>query len=354
MLKAWIGFALMLTAAAPAAAEEAPATRRWLGELSGVPAGGPGRIVVDARLAPGYEKFETQLSGWLAVLDPALGGDDFNETCVSDRCAITAGLDSGELAIAADLGGDASGPVEGRYTYEANGEAPVAGTVRFTPLTGPPPGLSAFAPPNAITAQELSGLLDILGFEQGFTNDFEDGPPGDRERRGVAQWQAARERPGSGLILQDDLALLRKEAEAERWKHFWQNIQGRGWQGSYPAGILYIASGAGTDPTGRRFTSEKGDAYVEFSNRPPMTDEAWEALVEERTADRPGRESRGYTRVNDDMEVAYTEGGKNVSEVYHRREGSLVRMILSYPAAEAEAWAVIEPATVRAFKPYGP
>ena len=67
MLKAWIGFALMLTAAAPAAAEEAPATRRWLGELSGVPAGGPGRIVVDARLAPGYEKFETQLSGWLAA-----------------------------------------------------------------------------------------------------------------------------------------------------------------------------------------------------------------------------------------------------------------------------------------------
>lgn len=354
MLKAWIGLAFVLIAAAPAVADEAPATRRWLGELSGGPDGGPRRIALDAQLSPGDGKFETGLAGWLAVLDPALGGDHFSATCVSDRCAVTAGLEGGELAIAADLGGEASGPVEGRYTYEAYGEAPVKGTVRFTPLAGPLPGLSAFAAPDAVTAQELSGLLDILGFDQGFTNDFEDGPPGDRERRGVAQWQAARERSGGGLILQEDLALLRKEAEAERWRVFWQNIQGRGWQGGYPAGILSIASGAGTDETGRRFTSEKGDAYVEFSNRPPMTEEAWDALVEERTADRAGKESRGYTRVNDDMEVAYTEGGRNVAEVYHRREGGVVRMILSYPAADAEAWAVTEPATVRAFRPYAP
>lgn len=350
MVKVW-ALALVLIAA-PALAEEAPQTRRWLGELSGLPEGGPARIVVDARLSPGYEPFQNELEGWLAVLTPSLGGDDFDETCVSGRCAITAGLDAGELAIAADLAGETPGPTEGQYTYTANGEEAVKGVVRFTPLAGPPPGLSAFAPPDAVTAQELSSMLDILGFEQGFTNDFETGPPTDRERRGMAQWQAARERGGGGLILSDDLIVLRKEAEAERWKHFWQNIQGRGWQGSYPAGTLYIASGAGTDPTGRRFTSEKGDAYVEFSNRPPVTDEAWEALIEERTADRPGREGRGYTRVNDDFEVAYTEGGKNITEVYHRREGSLVRMILSYPVADAEAWAVTEPATVRAFRPY--
>ena len=353
MVKAWTGLALALLAA-PAFAHQAPETRRWLGELAGAPEGAPVRIVVDARRSPGYQPFQTQLEGWLAVLAPVSAGDDFDETCVSGRCAITAGLDAGELAIAADLAGDKTGPVEGEYTYTANGEAPVKGAVRFTPLAGPPPGLSAFVPPDAVTAQELSGMLDILGFEQGFTNDFATQPPTDRERRGVAQWQAARQRGGGGLILTDDLALLRKEAEAERWKHFWQNIQGRGWQGGYPAGILDIASGAGTDETGRRFTSEKGDAYVEFSNRPPVTDAAWEALVEERTADRPGREGRGYTRVNDDLEVAYAEGGQNVSEVYHRREGSLVRMILSYPAAEAEAWAVTEPATVRAFQPYAP
>lgn len=352
MLKAWIGLALMLACTAPAAAQEAPETRRWLGELSGGPEGAPRRVVLDAELSPGYEAFETRLEGWLAVLDPALGGDDFDETCVAARCAITAGLDGGELAIAADLGGESAGAIEGRYTYTAYGGEPSKGTVRFTPLTGSPPGLSAFAPPGAVTAQELSGWLDILGFEQGFTNDFEDGPPGDRERRGLAQWQAARERGGGGLILADDLAVLRKEAEDERWRVFWQNIQGRGWQGSYPAGILSIASGAGTDETGRRFTSEKGDAYVEFVARPAMTEEAWDAFVDERTADREGREGRGYTRVNNDMEIAYTEGGQNVSEVYHRREDSVVRMILSYPAAEAEAWAALEPATVRAFRPY--
>jgi hypothetical protein len=353
MLKAWVGLALAL-AAAPAAAEEAPAPKRWLGELAGLPEGAPRRIVVDAAQSPGYEAFETRLEGWLAVLEPALGGDDFDETCVSDRCAITAGLDAGELAIAADLGGEAAGPVEGRYTYTANGEAPMKGTVRFTPIAGPPPGLSAFAPPDAVSAQQLSAWLDVLGFEQGFTNDFEDGPPGDRERRGLAQWQAARERGGGGLILTDDLIALRTEAEAERYRMFWQNIQGRGWSGSYPAGILENASGAGPDGVGRRFTSAKGDAYVEFTAEPPMSEEAWDAFVEARTADREGRESRGYTRVNDDMEVAYTEGGMNVSEVYHRREGRVVRMVLSYPASEVEAWTVTEPAAVRAFRPYVP
>ena len=353
MLKVWIGLSLAL-AAAPATAQEAPQTRRWLGELAGGGEAAPKRIVVDAQLSPGYEAFESQLSGWLAVLDPALGGDDFSETCVSGRCAITAGLEGGELAIAADLGGAAAGPVEGRYTFTLYGQEPEKGTVRFTALDGAAPGLSAFAPPDAVTAQQLSGWLDILGFEQGFTNDFEDGPPGDRERRGLAQWQQARERAGGGLILADDLAALRAEAEAEQRRIFWQNIQGRGWSGAYPAGTLEVASGAGPDGVGRRFSSAGGEAYVEFTAEPPMTDEAWDAFVEARTADREGREGRGYTRVNDDMEIAYTEGGKNVSEVYHRREGGVVRMVLSYPAAEAEAWAITEPATVRAFRPYAP
>lgn len=350
MLKTWIGLALAL-AAAPALAREAPETRRWLGELAGAPEGAPARIVVDGRLSPGDQAFESRLEGWLAVLAPTPGGDDFDATYVSGRCAITAGFDAGELAVAADLAGEQREPVEGRFTFTPNGEAAVEGSVRFTPLAGPPPGLSAFAPPDAVTAHQLSGWLDILGFEQGFTNDFADGPPTARERRALAEWQAAGGRGGGGLILTDDLIALRGEAEAERWRVLWAGIDGRGWRGGYPAGILYVASGAGADGVGRRFSSETGDAYVEFTAEPPMTEETWDAFVDERTAERDGRESRGYTRVNDDLEVAYTEDEKNVAEVYHRREASMARMVLSYPAADAEKWAIFEPATVRAFRP---
>ncbi|MCC7266257.1 MAG: hypothetical protein IT546_02830 [Caulobacteraceae bacterium] len=354
MRQAIVGLALAL-AAGPAVAEDAARQVRWLGELAGMPEGAPTRIVVEASLSAGYGgPYEVSAEGWVAVLAPGSAGDDFDATCVSGRCAIDVGFDGGDLALSADLAGGADAPVAGRYTYTANGEAPVEGEARFTPLTGPAPGLSAFAAADAVSAEELSAWLDITGFEQGFTNIYQAGPPTDRERRGLAQWQAARERPGGGLLLEADLAALRAEAKAARDELFWQNIQGRGWSGSYPAGILHVASGAGSDGVGRRFASETGDAFVEFTQEPPMTEEAWDAFVEARTADREGREGRGYTRVNDDMEIAYEEAGQKINEVYHRREGGVSRMILAYPVAKQDDWRVAEAATVRAFRATAP
>ena len=62
-----------------------------------------------------------------------------------------------------------------------------------------------------------------------------------------------------------------------------------------------------------------------------MTDEAWDAFVDKATESRDGYETRGYTRVNSDMEINWESGGRITHAAYHNREGGLARLEYSLP-----------------------
>src|ERR1044072_4578250 len=111
--------------------------------------------------------------------------------------------------------------------------------------------------------------------------------------RALADWQPAVGRPGSGLVLVEDLALLRARSDAAKAAMGWTSIRGPGWRGGYPAALT---PKAGQPPRGRKYSSADGALALVVEVDPPMSDEAWDAFVDQLTEDRPGVERRGYTR----------------------------------------------------------
>lgn len=338
-------------ALAPLAAQAADDTRhlRLIGEMPPGRDDAPTQVILEIDLTPTGEAYQMRVEGWLAALAPEADGHGVDGACVEARCVINANLGYRQIAITGDFAADTP-PTEGRYVWDADNENPLKGVIKLRVLTGDAPGLGAFAPVGAIGRNELSNLLAWAGLSPGFSNDYEDGPPGDSERTALSVWQGANGRPGSGLLLAADIAALRAQAQEQRNTLGWENLKADGWTGGYPALMLPKAT---PEPNGRRFSTPTGEAHAVFAFDPPMTEEAWDAFVEARTAEREGRESRGYTRVNSDMEINYVEGGSYVAEVYHRREKGVARMVLTYPATETENWATPEAVMVRNFRAEG-
>lgn len=327
--------ALMLAAtAAPARGEEAPRLLRVLGETTSPVDGAPSRFVIDAEIRPGDADFQSEVSGWLAALSPTPDGDELEGACVEARCALSADLDYGKLALSADLTGIGA-PGSGRLSFTESGEdRPREGAVKLTLVKGTIPGLGTLAPPGAVKAAELSELLMWNGEPTGFSNSSDEAV-GWLQREALAEWQAGQDRPGAGLILEEDLARLRSETASAKAAAGWRALgdPARGWTAGYPAALLPAASAAGNQQT---FTSADGAAVLVVAVDPPLDD--FDAFVDRQTEDRPGIERRSYTRVNDDMEINFEERGRVSAAAYHNREGGFVRLEFSYPAEQRETY----------------
>lgn len=332
----------------PAMAEPAPRTLRVLGETTAPPEGVPARFVIDAVIKPG-EGFESEVEGWWTALAPGEGADDIEGTCVETRCALSADAGYRKLSLSADLAGPGA-PGGGRVALsgEEGGKGPEA-IVRFTPVTGPIAGLGELAPPDAIRAGELSDLLTWNGVATGFDNTDQDEPVGWSQRRALADWQAQQQRPGGGLVLKEDLVLLRTGAAEARARAGWTALgdPALGWTAGYPAGLLPAAA---RDGAGQRFASADGSAVLVVAVDPPLDDVAWDAFVDKVTEDRSGVDNRSYTRVNDDMEITFEEKGRVHVAAYHNREGGLVRLEFGYPADQREAWGLFDAVLPRSLR----
>lgn len=329
---------ICLLAAAARAEEGRPL--RLLGEAPTATGSAPRRFFIDAVVKPGDAPFQSQVEGWLAALPPDIGSGEVTGSCVEKACALAVDLTDGKLSLTGDL---LAGPAEGKFRFEDD----QSGAARFTPLAGMAvPDVGELAPEGAVTAQELADLLAWNGSEGGFNNTDRSGPPSDFEREGLATWQGGSGRPMTGLILTADLQALRDGVRDAKARSGWTALSGAGWSAGYPAALLPVASRNGTE---RRFASADGKALLVVSVEPARSGEDFDALVEAETADRAGIEDRGYTRVNGDMEIAFTEKGVRRSAAYHNREGAMARIVFTYPAG-AEAYQPFETLLTRSLR----
>ena len=329
-------------------AEDAPRPLRLVGEAPTAQDPAPSRFVIDARIKPGDAPFQSTVEGWFAALPPAVGSGEISGSCVEARCALSADLDEGKLAITGDLAGPAA-PSAGRFLMKDGDDKTVGqGAVSFSPAAGAIAGVGELAAPDAVSAAELAELLMWNGSETGFSNVDKDWPD-DFEREALATWQGSNERPATGLILVADLAELRAKTAEAKAAAGWMPLGGaaQGWSAGYPAKLLPKASREGTE---QRFDSADGKARLVVAIDPPLGGGGFDALVDKLTEDQPGQEDRSYTRVNDDMEISYREGGVVTSAYYHNREGALARVVFTYPADQGETYDLYKTVLPRSLK----
>jgi hypothetical protein len=345
-----IAIAVLAAAALIGAAQAEPAPRplRVLGEVAAPPEGMPARFVIDGVVTPGDAAFQSEVRGWWAALAPGEGADEIEGSCVEARCALAGDAGYGKLAISADLAGPGA-PGGGRAVLSDDDGHKGEAQVRFTPISGPIAGLGQLAAPGAVRASELSDLLMWNGSATAFSND-DDEEVDWVQRRALAEWQGQHDRQPTGLIVQEDLAALRQATQVAKAKAGWTALgdPAHGWSAGYPAALLLAAARSGSE---QRFTNADRTAVLVVAIEPPLDGAAWDALVDQQTADRPGVENRSYTRVNDEMELKYEEKGRVVVAAFHNRPGGLARLEFSYPLEQREAWGlydVVLPRSLRA------
>ncbi len=330
------GVLVLAGTGAPARGEDNPGRLlRVIGESS-APAPASRRFIIDARLKPGDAPFQSTVAGWFAALAPDTGSGEIEGSCVESRCALSVDLDAGKLGITGDLAG-AGPPGAGRVSIKGEDDkAASQGDVTFRPITGPVPDVGDLARPDAISAWDLSELLLWNESQGGFSNADKDWP--DSFERGVlAEWQGVNDRPATGLILVADLAAMRSAAAAAKAKADWKALgeAALGWSAGYPAALLPKASQAGGE---RRFESADGKASLVVSIGPAMSSEAFDAVWEQTKARAEAGESQGYTRVNSDYEISWSDKGVNYVAAAHSRDGGVARMTFSYPASQADTY----------------
>lgn len=333
-----LGVALTLAPALQAGAEPAGRTIRLVAESVSLIGGLQPRFVIDAKITPGDSAFNSEVLGWLAALPPGSGSDTLEGSCVEAQCAVTAALSSGKMALSADFAGSGP-PSAGRLILsDDDGRKIGESAMKFTPITGPVPGLGELAPIGAVGALELSDILMWSGSPTDFSH-VEEGPVSWLQRQALAEWQGQQKRHANGLILKDELALLRQRADKARAAAGWAAMGDppHGWTAGYPAALLPRAQVVNRRE--KRFSSVDGRAMLMMSVGPPMAPKAFDAFVLQQTADRPGVTNRSYTRVNDDMEITYQEGGKVVSAAFHNRAGGFARLEFSRPVDNGQIYA---------------
>ena len=293
-------------------------------------------FVIDAWVKPGDGDNQSTVEGWFSGLedDPPHGA--IEGSCVENHCALSATTSSGKLNITGQLL-EPKGPIAARFTAKDDDDKVMGqGSATLNPLTGPIPVLGPLVAPDAVRAPEF---VDLLVWNQlnAPSGDMSDGPIGEMERDTLADWQSNQSRPGTGLLFVSDLETLRAGAAAARKAAGWTALgdKAHGWSGGYPAALLPRASRAGA---AQRFSSTDGKASLTFVVEGPMTEAAFDALVERETGDHPERSEVGYNRVNGDMDVHYQQAGVVHVLAWHNHEGGLARMEFTYPTAASETY----------------
>ena len=327
-----------------AAADDGDRKLRLIGRADAAEAPTPKAFVIDAVISRGDGPLQSRVEGWFAALPPDAASGEIDGQCVEDRCVLSVDIENGKLTLTGDLAKPGASSFQGRvlrsegYDDTPAGEAAVA----YTPVGEDIPGVGRLALENAITALDLAALAVWTGASYGFSNRS-DGPVEDMERQALAQWQAAKELPGHGLILVDQLETLKADVAAARAKARWTPVQGKGWAAGYPAALLTPA-GPG------RYATADGSGSLVIAVDPPMGEEVWDTLVDSRTADTPGRETEGYTRVNDDMQIVAVAGETRSFELYRRRPGGVARLVLTYPKDRPDGLDAFEEILAREFR----
>ncbi|MDB5432488.1 MAG: hypothetical protein JWP35_3604 [Caulobacter sp.] len=336
----WTAIALAASAvlmSSPARADDDPGkVLRLVGYTTGP---GPKTFVIDARIVAGDSAFDSQVTGWATSLDPEGGYGEVSGRCVETRCALSIRMGDAGMEAVADVG---AGGSDGRYTYERqDDEKTSAGTLHLAPLTGPlPGGLGPLADPDAIHAPELADLLMWNGAEAGFRYKDPNELPDASLRDRLGGWQAGHQRPSTGLITDADLQLLRTGAEETRKTLGWTPLGDKAgtWRTGYPAALLPKATTVGRE---QHFAGADGKAELIVALDPPMSDEAFDALVDKETADSETRSSVNYNRSGGDMELRYEENSVVTVASWHNREGGMARQVLRYPADQNDTYVVV-------------
>lgn len=330
------GLALL---AAPALAQPDPPPKvvRLIGETAG-PAPLPRRIVLDLQVTPGDAAFHDTVEGWLADVSPDGPGDGegFQGECVEGRCTFSVDLDAGTLALVGQI--DGAGPSDGRVILKEQYEEKVLGqgTIRLTPVRGAIADVGELAAPDAVSSRELADLLIWNGSSAGFGDDSDEWPDS-FERDALKDWQTENQRPGAGLILVEDLKLLRANAQAAKAEAGWSTLgsAGEGWTASYPAKVLTKGSGAGGE---HRFESADGKARLVLSLGPGLDSDGFDAFWEKTKTDSDAFDRSGYSRVNNDFEISWRDKGVVTYMVAHNRQGGLATMVFTYPEAQEDTY----------------
>jgi hypothetical protein len=326
--------------AGPAAAQDPERLVRLLGE------GDAGlRFVLDGAETGSDEPDRSEATVWYAALPPGERYGELSGPCVEARCALSGTLSDGsELRLTTGLRPGA----DGRHTISGGYDQAQAETaVRLAALTGEIPEVGVLAPPDAVSAYALSGLLTWAG---GFgTTASDDGePPDDSERQGLAGWQQQNGKPATGLITVADLAALRTDGEELRRASRWTPLAGAGWRAGYPAALLSPVSGQE-----HRYASADGRVRLSIAMDPPVTEEAWDAFVDQETEDTPEREATGYMRVNDDMEITHQSEAGYAYSLHHRNSRGVARLTLTTAKEIDDDWAVWRSVFAREFQLVG-
>ncbi|HEX7759846.1 MAG TPA: hypothetical protein VF459_10105 [Caulobacteraceae bacterium] len=294
------------------------------------------RFVIDATVKPGDGEFQSTLGGWFAGLDDNPPTGEIEGSCVEKHCAFTVSVEDGKMAFTGDLL-NAAGPVTAHFTLKDEDDKVTSqGAVTLRPLAGPIAGLGALAAPDAIDAAAFSELL--IWNHQSAPSGMRGGEPvDDMQREALADWQKSKGRTGTGLIFAADLVQLRADTAEAKKAAGWTALgdAGHGWSAGYPAALFPHADHDAGQP---RFASADGKAALAFAIEAPMTDAAFDALVERETGDNPARSNVGYNRVNGDMDLHYEEKGVFHVLAWHNRGGALARMSLTYPQGAADTY----------------
>jgi hypothetical protein len=332
----WVGAALAVWATAGAALADDARSVRLVGAAPGAEDPAAKAFVLDLTVTKGDGAFQQAVGGWYAALPPAVGSGEVTGTCVRSQCAIDVDQTGAKLSLSGDFTGAAASA--GRFALaDESGKVTAEGAASFSPLAGAVDGVGELAAPDAVGGAELKTLLEWSGVQVSSGNADPPKWPDDTQREALAGWQNSQGEPMTGLVTAKDLAALRTAALAAKAKTGWTVLgdDKAGWSAGYPAKLLPNASTAGAE---RRFVSADGKALLTLSVTAPLSDDAFSALVDQLTADAPGRSDKTYTRVNGDLALSYVEAGKTVTIACHNREGGLARLSFSRPAGVDDPW----------------
>jgi hypothetical protein len=340
-LRRWLIALAALAWTPPAAAERMV----FAGGLPpGAGASAPTRFVLDVEVWPVPNTDRHELSGWLAMLQPRAKGGGATGACEAQRCKVQ----GGPLYEVLRLEGALLDPAmtTAAFIYNGPGTPEQAGEAQLVRLTSLDLGdLGVLAAADAVGGLDLAELLDWAGFTPGFRNDPEDGPPGPQERKALVAWQDAQGRSAAGLIRTQDLEQLRAARTQKQAEWRWTAVTGEGWKAGVPLALLSALPG---EPG--RYASADGDARLSMRLDAPMDDNAWHEFAGERTSEDENKTLLDGTRINDDMEVAFTVADRTTHAAYHRTPQGVATLVFSYPTAQAEQWRLPATVMVRGFQ----
>jgi hypothetical protein len=298
---------------------------------------GPSHFVIDAIAKPGFERGETEVSGWFASAAPPL--NDSGEVagkCAQGRCELTADLDGRKITFSGALIG-ATGSVQGRFEVSGDlaAEQLTKGSATFTLFTDTVPGLGDLVKPDAIDSRELDDLLLWAAISPAFGDDRSH-PIESFQHEHIASWQQSNERPINGLLLVEDLELLKDQRDKAQKAAGWKTVGGvdQGWSAGYPTALLPVASRKGAE---QHFASADGKAELVVEIGPALSDDDFDALsdrLHEEASTTADANTLNFARTGPDIDYAYTKAGKAFESVYYNRKRGLARLTYVHPAGE--------------------